>query len=808
MEKIMKGNSPMKKIITLLSLLAMTAPAAVEIKEQNGNVSMNNGTLSARLVKGRNYAFNLTGRDRNGKSLGLVIQSMIWYHGRTGNTEHFYQDQSELKWKPQKYEIKGNMVRVFTGNTDYDVTREMEMFDDIGAVRLEYIITSRESRDFSRDKFPMIYLAKEIQSVSFDNGNLKDFRTKPAPGGEDLVNTRALLLHMPEYDKTLLMLIDINTPLKYGHKLGLMPTYRKTGWCKIVSFNQLWQGSLPYYDKGMKLGAGIYFQLLDGGSLTEQQKTAARQLAERFQLAPAQFSGSLPAPEYRAPSGLAGKLGGIPGVGLWHESPMKRVYPGTESPDRTVSAVKLESAANERESFQLVLNPESPAVLEKVILPELTSSGKHKIPAKNLQACALEYQIVESPLALLYGERKFADKLLPLPERLPLKLTAKENNILHLTVYTPAGTPPGLYAGNVTLRINGKECKVPVSLKVWGFELPKRSAYCAHGLLWNSPQKDREEVLKYLTACGMNGTVYYGGQRELRKYFDGKELHMPDDFSLAEKAIKEYGMPMFQAPWLFLGAWDWKPGKKVHFLNLDVNSGEFEEKFANYLKSFHRQAKEKGILQNSFAYLWDEMTGGHYETMRRTVGMVRKYAPGLRLMTVAAPDPEVLANNDIICVGPLSHWWSRDAQKIVRDSRKNGKEFWIYMNGVTFGTDTEAIVPRLTPWMCHSRGISGFLQWSMDYNWKYGTFAKNGHVWLLYPSADKPVYSVRLEYFRDGVEDFNMMKLMEKLPPEIRTRLEKEIESIAPAFGKTSLDPVRLAEVRRRIGETLDKNLK
>ena len=87
MEKIMKGNSPMKKIITLLSLLAMTAPAAVEIKEQNGNVSMNNGTLSARLVKGRNYAFNLTGRDRNGKSLGLVIQSMIWYHGRTGNTD-------------------------------------------------------------------------------------------------------------------------------------------------------------------------------------------------------------------------------------------------------------------------------------------------------------------------------------------------------------------------------------------------------------------------------------------------------------------------------------------------------------------------------------------------------------------------------------------------------------------------------------------------------------------------------------------------------------------------------------------------
>lgn len=691
----MKGNPPMKKIITLLSVLVLTASAAVEIKEQNGSVSMNNGALSARLVKGRNYAFNLTGGDGNGKSLGLVIQSMIWYHGRTGNTQHFYQDQSELNWKPQKYEIKGNMVRVLTGNVDYDVTREMEMFSDTTAVRLEYIITSRESRDFSRDNFPMIYLTKEIQSVSFDDGRLKNFQTKPAPGQQDLAGARALLLHMPEYDKTLLMLIDVNTPLKYGHKLGLMPAYRKTGWCKIVNFNQLWQGSLPYYNKGMKLGACIYFQLLDDGSLTEQQKTAARQLAERFHLVPAQFSRSLLAPEYQYPSGLAGKLHGIPGVGLWHESPMKRVYPGTESPDRTVSAVKLESAANERESFQLVLNPESPAVLEKVILPELTSSGKHKIPAENLRAAALEYQTVESPLALLYGERKFADKLLPLPERLPLKLTAKENSILHLTVYTPAGTPPGLYTGNVILRINGKECKVPVSLNVWNFELPKRSAYCAHGLLWNSPQKDREEVLKYLTACGMNGTVYYGGQRELRKYFDGKELHMPDDFSLAEKAIKESRDADVSGALAFPRSMGLETGEKVHFLNLDVNSGEFEEKFANYLKSFHRQAKGKGILQNSFAYLWDEMTGGHYETMRRTVGMVRKYAPGLRLMTVAAPDPEVLANNDIICVGPLSHWWSRDAQKIVRDSRKNGKEFWIYMNGVTFGTDTEAIVPRL-----------------------------------------------------------------------------------------------------------------
>ena len=67
---------------------------------------------------------------------------------------------------------------------------------------------------------------------------------------------------------------------------------------------------------------------------------------------------------------------------------------------------------------------------------------------------------------------------------------------------------------------------------------------------------------------------------------------------------------------------------------------------------------------------------------------------------------------------------------------------------------------------------------------------------------------MRLEYFRDGIEDFNMMELMKQLPDNVRNDLEKEIRTIAPAFGPTLQDPVRLTLIRRKIGSALEKHLK
>ncbi|MBR7120919.1 MAG: hypothetical protein IKC94_01605 [Lentisphaeria bacterium] len=717
----------MKKIFSILFcafFLTATLVAEVTIRENKGNISAGNGQFSISLLANRNFVFNLAARDKDGKNFSAVIESIIWYHGRSGNTEHIYQDQSEKSWPLGNYRIEGNKIISTTGNYDFDVERKIEFFNDSPAVVCEYTLTVKETRDCGHMRFPLTRLTKEITEVSFDDGSLQKFFTSEAPSAKDLAHTRAMFFHIPARGKTLLMLIDVNAPLKYGHQLGLMPTYAPGSWCRSVNFNHLYMPAFPFYNAGDKLGVRLAFLLLDGAELTAAQQQSARDLADKLEFKPAQFTPAMLDNEYREASALAAQLPSLPGVRLWSEIPAKRVYPAMNVPQKRAGKITLTGAANERESIQLVFNAESECYLENIVFSDLTSADGKVIKAENFYANLLGIQKVASPRALFYGEQRFPDKLRPAADALPAKLRAGQNTVCHLTFFAPPGTTKGVYNGKVTATVSGKSVDIPVSLRVWGFELPRYSRYTAHGLLWSSLPEHREEVLRQLAKYGMSGSVYPGGQRQLREIFDGKELRFKDDLDLAVKSIKEFNMTMFQAPYLFLGAWNWAPGKKVQFLNLDLETPEFEEKFTNYLRSFHRQVSEKGILDRSFIYMWDEMTGGHYAAMEKTVGMVHRFAPGVKLMTVSAPDPMVLRYNDIITTGPLGQWWGKDTKAVVDRALADGKEFWIYLNGVTFSPHWEAAIPRVTAWQCYANGFTGYLQWSMDYNWQHGTFEK------------------------------------------------------------------------------------
>ena len=802
----------MKKILSIFVAAAAVLPLfAAQIKEAGGSISANNGKLFPYLWSKKGQVFSMTGKSDDGKAFGIVLESLIWYHGRSGNTQHIYQDQSEANWKVQKTEIKGNLIKSYTGNIDFDVLREIEFFEDDDALRFEYIVTAKDDREIARLNFPILRLNKEIEKISFADAKMEKFTTGTDFSLKDTGRSIAFFFHYPKRNKTVLMLVDLNTPLKYGHEMGLMPSYSHGGaksWCRTMSFQHIYRWAFDFHKTGEKTGVRFYFKMLDGAELSDAHKQAARDLAKKMKVEPAKFDASLLDNIYRYPSTLAAKLPAIAGVNIWSEITTKRIYPAMEMPKAQSAALKLASAANERESIQIAFNPASDAKLEKLTFTDLVSDKGDKIAAKNFYANMLGVQKIAAPRAVFYGETRYPDKLIPMEDALPAKLKANQNSICHLTFYAPAGTKKGIYKGFVNLRISGKECKLPVELKVWGFELPKKSNYTAYGLLWSSLPEHINQIIPRMAAYNWSTTVYQGGQKELRKYFaDGKELRLPDNFEIAEKAVKTHGYNMFAIPYVFLGAWNWTPKKPVNFLSLMIDSPEFDEKFVNYLKSAYRQVKARGLVDNAFLYIWDEMTGGHYAALEKTMNMVRKHAPGVRALTVAAPDPQVLKHNDIIVTGGLGAWWGPETAKVAEKALADGKELWIYLNGITFATDVPPNIPRLTIWQNYVYGFTGFLQWSMDYNWKYGSFEKNGLTWILYPGYEKPIYAARLEYFRDGVEDYNMFCLSRKLPAAKKAVVDQMISKIAPKDKEMSQDPVLMYQTRNEIGEYLDKNL-
>ena len=798
----------MMRMLVFCAACAACAQVAIGgVSSTKGGVRIETPSLVATLPANRNHCPVLEGIGENGR-FGILLQTKVWYHGRTGNAKRFYQDQDEFTWPTRSLETSGSGAVVTTGTVDYDVRREVAIEPaDPDALRLDYLLSAAETRFLDPVSFPLLYFSKEVESVTFDDGRLGEFRTAANPNGTALLRSRVCLLHFPKRGKTLILLVDVNRPLALGHPLGLAMRQSVNGWSRVFNFTQFSYDEFPFFEKGAQIGVRMWFKLVDGGEFSAKQAESVRSLSAAVGARDAGFSAKDLDAEYAEPSALAARLPSANGIALWTETPMKRVYPGTRAPSAEASGVKMEMAANERESFQLVLNPQSSARIERVRLSDLVSASGAAIPAANVQVHRLGYETIAASKAVLRGETRVADRMIPLGGG--VDIPPGENTVLHCTVFAPPGTRPGMYRADVAMEMEcggaRKVVEVPLEVKVWDVELPREAPYTGLMLVWCSPYAKREQVLRRFAECGMMGTVYTGdGAPKIKECFDGRTLKMPDGFALAEKSVKEFGAPYFPVPWGFMGAWNWNTNKTVFLgLNLKLDSREFDETFGNYLVELKGQLGRRGLLDRSFIYMWDEMTEGHYPAMRKTTGMVHRYAPGLKILTVSAPDPEVVANNDIIVAAHPAHWWSDEARQVVAAANRDGKRIWMYANSVTFGTASRALIPRLTAWVCRSHGMSGYLHWSCDFNWKGNDFAKNGKEWLLYPSEGEPVYSVRMEYFRDGAEDYSLMELAKRLPDDVRAGLERRIAEVSSDRSALQVDPVRVAAVRRLIAEAL-----
>ena len=180
----------------------------------------------------------------------------------------------------QDVTTEDSSVRVKTGTVDYDVTRTVSsVYGDDDAVCLDYLVTARESRYYDPVDFPLMYFTKEVESVSFDDGGLENFRTESNPTPTDMICSRALLLHRPKRDTTSVLLLDVNRPLYIVRSLGLVAKQSVSSWSRVFNFHQLWHEEFPFHRKGEQIGMRHWMKLVDGGAMTERKTAAVRKLA-------------------------------------------------------------------------------------------------------------------------------------------------------------------------------------------------------------------------------------------------------------------------------------------------------------------------------------------------------------------------------------------------------------------------------------------------------------------------------------------------------------------------------------------------
>lgn len=382
----------------------------------------------------------------------------------------------------------------------------------------------------------------------------------------------------------------------------------------------------------------------------------------------------------------------------------------------------------------------------------------------------------------------------------------------------PPGTPPGEYRGTVTVAPEGvAPAAVDLTLRVWGFELPATPTlktgfdfyeYLVRRYYPRNEGEGEAEWRKRIDALCRDyyldmlrhriSPIHNVGNPSLVGVEDGGYLL---DFAEFDRRVEGYlaagqtdfGIAIEARVVPDEGIWSdgW-----YGFTGPDAVRGVF--------RSFGKHLERRGWLGRAYTYVIDETYRG-VESLTR---LIHEGHPGIRTMLTCTPE-EGYPNVDIWCIR-LNNFDGETARRF----RDRGKEIWLYVASPTrpFPTiilDSPSIETRIIPWICRRAGATGLVYWCVNY-WHLADPMENPMTWpdqngngsLYYPHPSGPVGSIRLEVLRDGMEDYEYLRMAAE--KKAGRELEERVAAVAASGWDYSRDPERLLRTREALGRFLD----
>ena len=346
-------------------------------------------------------------------------------------------------------------------------------------------------------------------------------------------------------------------------------------------------------------------------------------------------------------------------------------------------------------------------------------------------------------------------------------------------VHCPEGQAAGTYEGAIVVSAEGVEpVRIPFKVRVNSFSLGKVSELplmvdCAPvphanwsvAKIQDSPfnvwKRHREEWADFLADYLISWDGIYGGALD----FEILE-HLRSQGRLGKRFCLGY----FGAP------------KSTNDADVAEWLARSEKGFAEK-RGIYEKAKALGILDRAYIYGWDEWNAEKFPTIRIAVEELKRQFPEVPISTTARDHSYGAALTNMDWFVPNS--WEYRKER-AEESRKAGHQVWWYIcDGprapyANWFVECQAIEARLLMGaMARRMKPDGFLyfrtaMWSSPSCITNGPFTDwlvhkgkegvaNGDGYLTYVGPDGiPLPSLRLENFRDGLEDYAYAKLLEQ----------------------------------------------
>lgn len=207
------------------------------------------------------------------------------------------------------------------------------------------------------------------------------------------------------------------------------------------------------------------------------------------------------------------------------------------------------------------------------------------------------------------------------------------------------------------------------------------------------------------------------------------------------------------------------------------------------------------IYRQGFA---EEGNDGWADSWNDFVGLIKKAAPELKFIEPIASDKidRNLLDEPVVGLGTFDKIKPKDHDQ------------WMYTGVIPGGPYANRFIrmplikTRLLHWIDYRYKHVGYLHWGMKY-WQgaengdpYTADAVNGDSYIVYPGYGKIYPSVRLCAMRDGIRDFDLLKLVEAKSP---SKAEEFCEEMVQDYGSYNTDIDHFRDLRRRILEYLSE---
>jgi hypothetical protein len=535
---------------------------------------------------------------------------------------------------------------------------------------------------------------------------------------------------------------------------------------------------------------------------------------------------------------------------VWVADALVKVLPTTAAPPGSAASMRVDAVRNEYESAQFVVTAVERIQKMTVRVGEMTGPAGPK-PATKVDFVGfvpIRKGTKDTPPENIVA-RPPADIPDPLMDWESAAVEAGRNQPVWVVVYVPKTCVPGTYRCRLEIDADGNRESVPLAIHVHAAVLPDQRTLKVTNWLYGSSLSDiarHHHIPEWSDAYWRMLEVYARFIAQYRQnviltplftLISGKsdaEGNLSFDFARFDRWVEMFlkaGVDGAIEGYHLGGRSEWEgkdfdgnypmitnPDGSVRkpALGVKVTSEQYRKFLAQFLPALQNHLDKRGWTKIYLQHLCDEPIAPNAESYKKLYSCVKQYAPKLRTLD-ACICVEIAGSIDVWVPVLGFYDMKRD---FFAQRQKLGEEVWYYTCLIPTGkymnrfVDYPLIDVRLLHWANFKYGVTGYLHWGLAsyYEKPFDDLEipmdpPHGHMppgdsHIIYPGRNGPLSSIRFEAMRDGLEDYELLRLLAARDPKAAASI---CDRVVPSLTDYTRDPQFFRNARLELIEKLEK---